>query len=67
MALHRTARQVAKRLWAFVALGAAALVCSSMPSRQIVVWPPELKTGNLVYPYGQVARGADGIEARSGK
>jgi len=25
-------------------------------SRQIVVWPPELKTGNLVYPYAQAAR-----------
>jgi hypothetical protein len=56
MALHRTARRVAERLWPFVALGAAALVCSSMRSRQIVVWPPELKTGNLVYPYGQAAR-----------
>jgi hypothetical protein len=25
-------------------------------ARQIVVWPPELKTGNLVYPYGQASR-----------
>ena len=25
-------------------------------SREIVVWPPELKIGNLVYPYGQMAR-----------
>jgi branched-chain amino acid transport system substrate-binding protein len=25
-------------------------------SRQIVVWPPELKTGDLVYPYAQAAR-----------
>lgn len=25
-------------------------------SRQIVVWPPELKTGNLVYPYSQASR-----------
>ena len=24
-------------------------------SRQIVVWPSEFKTGNLVYPYGQAA------------
>src|SRR5262245_1614207 len=25
-------------------------------SRQIVVWPSEFKTGNLIYPYGQAAR-----------
>ena len=25
-------------------------------SRQFVVWPPELKTGNLIYPYEQAAR-----------
>jgi hypothetical protein len=24
-------------------------------SRQIVVWPVELKTGNLIYPYAEAA------------
>ena len=25
-------------------------------SRQFVVWPPELKTGDLIYPYEQALR-----------
>jgi branched-chain amino acid transport system substrate-binding protein len=25
-------------------------------SRQVVVWPPELKTGNLIYPYERAIR-----------
>ena len=25
-------------------------------SRQVVVWPPELKTGNLIYPYDQATK-----------
>ncbi len=25
-------------------------------SRQVVVWPPELKTGNLIYPYDRAAK-----------
>ena len=25
-------------------------------SRQVVVWPPELKTGNLIYPYDQAIK-----------
>lgn len=41
MALHKTARATGQ---------------FKDMSRQIVVWPPELKTGDLVYRYGQTAR-----------
>ena len=66
MALRHAPRRLPRRIGACIALGAAALMLASPTARaadpikvgprQIVVWPSEFKTGNLIYPYGQAAR-----------